>query len=227
MEISQPLNSSVKKEVGLWTQAYQDQLQQSQEAMDYLTERGFSAGTIEAAKLGYVGSAVELDHKQYEGRIVIPYLTTTGPVAIRFRTLPGDESGAPKYKDMSGVLGKPRLYNVQALAADPGGSMLYFCEGEFDTLTASQMGLTAVGCSGVNKWQDHWRMLLEGYDRIRILADNDDKGQGYEMGKTIESKMPKHDIRTILMPEGFDVNSAYLDGGKEDLLAWISGDYEE
>ena len=60
---------------------------------------------------------------------------------------------------------------------------------------------------------------------MRILADNDDTGQGAKLGEEIASKMPGHDVRTILMPVGHDVNSAFMEGGKEDLLDWINGTF--
>lgn len=221
-----PLNETDRHELEEATSEYAEQLVANQEAMDYLLGRGFTPDTISNYRLGFAQTPMP-GHEAGYGRIVIPYLTTRGPVKLRFRAMPGQDSTA-KYLDLSG--GTPRLFGVTSLANDTGGDIVYIAEGECDQMIATQIGLTAVGIPGVQSWRDHFSMLLEGYEKIRILADNDDAGQGAAMGKTIESKMPKHDIKTILMPSGFDVNSAYMDpenGGKDNLLAWINGEYEE
>lgn len=220
--ISQPLSELQKKDLESQVRGYQEQLKGSGEALEYLAGRGLSEETVEQARLGFVADAAQ-GHEKFAGRIVIPYLTTSGPVGVRFRKLPSAPEGVPKYQDVSGPMGKPRLYNVQSLAQDPGGSRVYVAEGEIDTLTAMQMGLTAVGISGVSKWQPFWKLLLEGYEQVFVLADNDDKGQGAEMAEAIANHMSNHDVRTVLMPSGHDVNSAFLEGGREALLDWIHG----
>lgn len=220
---TRPLSPSLKSDLITQVQAYQGQLGASEEASEYLAGRGLTERTIADAALGYVGVGegdAAQGHEKFRGRICIPYLTTTGPVKLRFRSV-GDSG--PKYMDMPG--NGPRLYNVAAIAEDTEGTTLHLCEGEFDTLIAQQAGLTAVGLPGVTSWQPHFRNVLEGYDQIIVLADNDDNGQGEEMGAHVAAQMPGTDVRTVLMPEGFDVNSAYLDGGAEALLEWVEGTF--
>ena len=68
------------------------------EAEDYLAERGI---TLEVARR--VGLGVVLDpitgHEQYENRLSIPYITRSGVVDIRFRSLDAQE---PKYMGLAG-----------------------------------------------------------------------------------------------------------------------------
>lgn len=228
---SQPLNALQKRDLTEQVETYQGYLRDSPEAMEYLVGRGLEEATIEAAKLGFVAVASQ-DHDGMAGRISIPYITTTGPVAVRFHKTPGMAEGIPKYKDMSGPAGKPRLYNVTSIANDPAGEVIYVCEGEFDTLIAQQIGLTAVGVSGAQKWQPHYRHLLEGYNQVIVLADRDDKPNkqtglrpGEEMANMIQTNLKGQDVRVVFMPEGHDVNSAYLDGDKQSLLDWINGEF--
>ena len=84
----------------------------------------------------------------------------------------------------------------------------------------------AIGCAGVSSWKDHYKHLLDGFQHVIVLCDNDDKGQGSEFGDAIVSKLPEQDVTKILMPKGHDVNSAYLDGGKENLIDWIQGTFK-
>lgn len=226
-----PLSRSLKADLITQVQGYQEQLQAAPEAMEYLVGRGLTEKTIADAALGYVsadGEGPAQGHEKFVGRIVIPYLTTSGPVKLRFRAL-GETTGA-KYLDMPGA--KTRLYNVLAIANDPIGDRLYICEGEFDTLIAQQVGLTAVGLPGATAWQPHFRQVLEGYDRVVILGDHDDKpskGSGLrpaeEMAQTVATELKNADVRPVYMPEGHDVNSAYLEGGKQNLLDWINGNF--
>lgn len=195
--------------------------------MEYLQEeRGLSTDTIGHFNLGLVPTWDEEDkvpagHNHLRGMISIPYMNERGVTAIRFRAMPG--SDGPKYLDLPGA--GTWLYNVTAISH--GGSTITICEGEVDTMTAHQMGLHAVGLSGVQKWKTHHRHLLEGFSHIRVLCDNDDSGVGMELGETIKKAMPNTFVELLPAPDGHDVNSAYLEGGAENLLEYwgISPDF--
>lgn len=199
---------------------YQEQLAGSPEAWEYLFDRGIGDDVIEKARLGYVGRP-RRGHEKAAGRIAIPYLTTSGPAQIRFRAIDDTE---PKYY---GLPGDPtRLFNVHTLADYPNGNTVYVCEGEMDAIVCHYLLdlQPAVGVAGIQAWKPHYRHLLEGFQNIVILCDNDDNGQGEKFGDELIDILRGQDARKVLMPKGFDVNSAYLDGGKH-LVDWINGSF--
>lgn len=222
-----PLLRTVKDELEEAAALYEDYLWDPDEdhgALEYLMEeRGFTEDTIKKFRLGYVAEAHDVSHAKMVGRIAIPYLSTTGPVKLRFRRV-GDGEGA-KFLDLPGAI--PRLYNVKSLAGHPNGDTAYITEGEPDTIIASQIGLgPVVGLPGVTSWQDRYEKLLEGYETLVILCDADDKGQGEEMGNQLATLLKGHNVRIVLAPDGHDLNSAFLEGGGENLLAWIRGEFD-
>lgn len=109
---------------------------------------------------------------------------------------------------------QPRVYNTAALHRP--SNFLCIAEGEPDTWTATQAGLPCVGLPGVSSFRDYMPRLFAGYEKIYVLADNDDKGQGLEFGEKIAERVPN--TRVMLMPEGHDVNSFVLEQGPEALL---------
>lgn len=99
--------------------------------------------------------------------------------------------------------------------------------------------MPAVGVPWVENWQPFFARVFKGYDDVFILADGDppkkrpscrkckDKGHeecqghraGLELAQKIESRVPQ--ARTVLMPEGRDVNSFVLEQGPDALRARI------
>lgn len=182
--------------------------------LDYLmTERGYSLETIKQFKLGAVlGPDVSPADEAKRGWISIPYLSPTGVLMIRYRRPPG--SDAPmKYWTSKGD--KMRMFNTNALV-NPG-HWIAICEGEGDTMAATQCGIPAVGVPGVHHWKPYMRQMLSGFSRIIVLADNDDKGQGQEFGEMLAGEL--EEAKTILAPPGHDVNSALVELGPAGLRA--------
>lgn len=218
------------------TEQYQEQLLSpaGERHYEYLNvERGLDHETILKFKLGAVLDA-NVSHEQASQMIAIPYLTPVGTVQIRFRKAPW-EPGNRKYWQTPGSL--IRMFNTNALL-DPG-TYIYVCEGEMDTIAATQAGLPAIGISGVNGWRDHFNLMLEGFDRIAFLADNDaDSDQEKEPpadwpeGKEWDNRgvglkfASKHADSlaggvVIQMPAGHDVNSYLIEAGPEALRAHV------
>lgn len=213
--ISKRLPPSLRSEVGQAAETYQGALwgDEGAEVLSYLREeRALSDESIGAFGLGVVAEPVA-GHEKYAGRIAIPYWDLTGPVKLRFRAAPWQETKA-KYLDMAG--NKPCMYNITAIAK--GGSEITITEGEIDCITANQMGLNSVALSGAQAWQKHYRNLLAGFSLVRVLCDNDDSGVGVEMGERIKAELPYTHVQLLLAPEGHDVNSAYKEQGAEALL---------
>ncbi len=178
-------------------------------AEEYLTNRGLAPDSIRSFRLGYVADSMP-GHEKYRGRIAIPYLSPDlATLQIRFRRL-GDGDGA-KYLTVPGDI--PRPYNTRVLELPV--STMAVCEGEIDAIAATQAGVPAIGIPGVKAWRNEWALPLDQYDVLYILADNDDSGQGAELGETIARRCSN--ARIILMDTGHDVNSFVQEHGPEAL----------
>jgi DNA primase len=174
------------------------------EAEDYLAERGIS---LEVARR--VGLGVVLDpatgHEQYENRLSIPYITRTGVVDLRFRSM---DSTEPKYLGLQGA--ETHLYNVRAVGR--ASNQMFVCEGEIDTITLDYVvGLPAVGVPGVNNWKKHYTKILADFERIFLFADGDQAGS--EFSKFLTKELGN--VVSIQMPDAEDVNSMYVKHGAE------------
>lgn len=153
------------------------------------------------------------------GRISIPYITQTGIVQMRFRAIPftgipGDPEPSPKIKGESGV--GTTIYNAIQLLSD--SEVICVCEGEFDTISAVQAGLPAIGIPGANAWQSVYGRALR-YRKVVVLADNDDHGEGLKFAKTVQQDVRGSRIK--LMPEGMDVNSFLVAHGEDKLKEYV------
>jgi len=181
----------------------------------YLTEtRKLSRETIERFRLGVVlGSDVSPTNETVRGFISIPYLSPTGVLSMRFRRPP--ESDAPmKYFSPKGT--KTRVFNTNALL-DPG-HWIAICEGEFDTIAATQCGIPAIGIPGVQSWAGYMRNMLSGFSRVIVMADNDDKnGEGLKFAEMVAEQLDE--VKIILAPKGHDVNSTLVELGPAGLRA--------
>lgn len=201
-EISLVVSNSWKTFLGEATETYHKALMASPEspAVEYLKSRGLSGVSAQFFKLGIVESPLP-GHEQYQGKLALPYLTSSGVVSMRFRALPPDDASGPKYLSVPGDI--PRLFNP----ADLSGwqSFVCICEGEFDAMTAHQAGLPAIGIPGVNGWKEFYSHCFKGYESVFILADNDDKGQGETFAEKVAGQVAN--ARIVLMPSGHDVNS--------------------
>jgi DNA primase len=212
------LSSSEKKSLVDRVLKYHEQLKSPDGAplLAYLTEeRQLSPETIDRFLLGAVVSPDVLDDEAL-GMIAIPYITPTGPVALRFRRPPTKETG-PKYWQPSGSI--LSVFNTPALLASE--DVVAITEGEFDCMILAQAGINAVGIPGASAWKDHFDLLFEGYREVIVCADNDDKvmknGEyaGRKFATSVAKKVPGP--RLVLMPEGYDINSYYCAFGREAL----------
>ena len=196
------------------TGLYQEALAGSP-AMAYLASRGLEAVAAQY-RLGYVASPA-FGHEFAQGMLAIPYLTPAGPVGMKFRRL---DDGLPKYR---GVPGQPsRLFNFPALfrAVDE----VAICEGEVDTSTLDGVvGIPAVGIAGAQNWQRHFAPIFDGYPKVWIFADNDQKedgsNPGWELAKTVVKAVP-HAVM-VSLPPNTDVNQMCNERGREAVLSLI------
>lgn len=171
-------------------------------AQDYLASRGIS---LEVARLAQLGVVVEPEtgHEQYVGRLSIPYITKSGVVDLRFRSL--NPAVEPKYMGLTGA--ETKMYNV--LDIDKAGDFIGVCEGELDTVTMSScIGIPCVGVPGANSWKRHYTRLLADFERVFIFADGDQPGR--EFANSLARELP---VTVVTMPDGEDVNSIYVSEG--------------
>ena len=171
-------------------------------AEDYLRSRGIPLEVARLAQLGVVAEP-EIGHEAFQGRLSIPYITKTGAVDLRFRSL--NPAVEPKYMGMTGA--DTKMYNV--LDIDKANDFIGVCEGELDTITLSAcVGIPCVGVPGANSWKKHYTRLLADFERIFVFADGDQPGT--EFARSLARELP---VTIVQLPEGEDVNSAYVKFG--------------
>jgi DNA primase len=174
------------------------------QAEDYLKSRGISMEIARLAQLGVVAEP-EIGHESFSGRLSIPYITKTGVVDLRFRSL--NPAVEPKYMGMTGA--ETKMYNV--LDVERAGDFIGVCEGELDTITVSScVGFFCVGVPGSNSWKKHYTRLLSDFQRVFVFADGDQAGT--EFARSLARELP---VTIVQLPDGEDVNSAFVKYGAE------------
>jgi DNA primase len=172
------------------------------QAEDYLKSRGIPLEVARLVSLGVVAEP-EVGHEAFTGRLSIPYITKTGVVDLRFRSL--NPAVEPKYMGMTGA--ETKMYNV--LDVERAGDFIGVCEGEIDTLTISRcVGIPCVGVPGANSWKKHYTRLLADFERVFVFADGDQPGT--EFARSLARELP---VTIIQLPDGQDVNSMFVQEG--------------
>jgi DNA primase len=190
---------SQKELLGLATQHYAESIYLAE---DYLKNRGIPMAVARLASLGVVAEP-EIGHEAFRGRLAIPYVTKTGVVDLRFRSL--NPAVEPKYMGMTGA--ETKMYNV--LDVERAGDWIGVCEGELDTITLSScVGIPCVGVPGANSWKKHYTRLLADFERVFVFADGDQPGT--EFARSLARELP---VTIVQLPDGEDVNSAYVKFG--------------
>jgi DNA primase len=173
-------------------------------AEDYLKNRGIPIEVARLASLGVVEEP-EVGHEQYIGRLAIPYITKTGIVDLRFRSL--NPAVEPKYMGLTGA--ETRMYNV--IDIEKANNFIGVCEGELDTITMSGcVGIPCVGVPGANSWKKHYTRLLADFERVFVFADGDQPGT--EFARSLARELP---VTIIQLPDGHDVNSMFVQDGAD------------
>lgn len=182
------------------------------EAEDYLAERGITMEQARKVRLGVVLEPLT-GHEAYINRLAIPYITRSGVVDIRYRSMDASE---PKYMGMAGST--THLYNVSAFFH--ATSYISICEGEIDTITLDTIcNIRAVGVPGVSNWKKHYTRLLQDFEKVFLFADGDNAGS--EFGKTLSRELAN--LIVVQMPDGEDVNSMYRSHGADYFSQKIEG----
>ena len=181
------------------------------EALAYLEGRGISESVAARFSLGVVSDPAP-GHEHHAGWLSIPYITALDLcVGFKFRRL---DEGKPKYGSPTGQ--KSHLYNVQdILKLAP---RIVVCEGELDTVIVSGvLGLPAVGVPGVAAWKPHFSNLLNGYDVVYIVGDNDVKEDGTNPGAEFSRRVASEVMNgtIVQLPPNMDITDYYLANGAD------------
>lgn len=179
----------------------------------YLQGRGIGREAACAQRLGFVSEPMP-GWERFVGMMSIPYLTPGGVMAIKFRRIEGD---GPKYDAPSGQ--SARLFNAGALAHTDSDTVL-ICEGELDAIVGTHaLGVPSVGRPGGGTWLEHWCRCFADFDRVLIVADNDDKEDGSNPGlksaKKVQSLIPESQL--VLPPLGMDLNEWVTEAGADEV----------
>lgn len=190
-----------------------------EKARTYLERRDlWDADVLATFRLGVVVNP-RPEHRHFEGRLSIPYLTRSGTVSMNFRCIEDHdcrEMGKDHKKYLKPTASDDRLYNVNALHA--AEDILYVAEGELDTITATVVGFPTVGIAGASKWEDHYVKLFEDFQEVIVLADGDSAGEQFASRILHENE----NARVVYMPDGEDVNSVITKDGDEWLREIIA-----
>jgi len=199
-------------------QIYEEDLKGSI-AEKYLSNRGLTKEVQTYFRLGYVkpeGSHFP-GHEFMGDRLVIPYITNSGIVQMRFRAIPenGEVAGpcaSPKYKSETGA--SVTMFNVRDFSTQ---GIIAVTEGEIDAITAHMAGIPAIGIPGAENWEKKADVFARAFyfRKVVILADNDDKGAGKEFAKDVQKSIKGS--RIIMMPNGYDVNKFVMEFGTNAL----------
>jgi DNA primase len=200
-------SNSQKELLGKATKSYAESIHLAE---GYLASRGIPLEVARLAQLGVVAEP-EVGHEAYTGRLSIPYITKTGVVDLRFRSL--NPAVEPKYMGMTGA--ETRMYNV--LDVERAGDWIGVCEGELDTLTMSRcVGFPCIGVPGANSWKKHYTRLLADFERVFVFADGDQPGR--EFASSLARELP---VTVVGFEDGADVNSVFVERGAEYILEKI------
>jgi DNA primase len=203
-----PLSASEKASLLAAAARYHRDVDQVSE---YLLGRGIGPEWSERFRLGFVADPLSGD-EAYKGRLSIPGLGREGlPYSLRFRSVDGSD---PKYL---GKHGPTRLFNIRAL--HEADNDIHITEGELDAITLEMCGLRAVGVCGANSWKAYYPRMFAGFTRVYVWGDGDAAGRTFSQ-KVTDSVLSGHSVR---MREGNDVNSVYLDAGKDGVLECLEG----
>jgi DNA primase len=202
--VSVKLSLDARKSLAEATIAYHAQVGMIAE---YLAARGVTKQSADMYRLGYVNEPL-VGHEQYKGRLAIPYLTPTGPVDVRFRSI--EDDGGPKYLSRPGAEG--HLFGVNAFQVET--DFIAICEGELDTIiTHGECGVPAVGIPGSNGWKSWYWRAFQDYRKVFVLCDGDQAGR--DLGKKIAQQL---DVAVVVsMPDNMDVNEVFLSEGSDGI----------
>ena len=185
----------------------------------YLRGRGLSEATIQAARLGYVPTAVrdapedwgiESQSSIYipANVILIPWIVNGRLWALKYRRMDVGTRNE-RYMSVKGSKLSGAMYQEDNLN---GHRVIVFTEGEFDALLLQQYAgqlagvATTGGCSGTIPLSAKFAVMAA--DRVLVAYDNDEPGEN-GAHSIIETSAKATRLRPI---SGKDISEMYLSG---------------
>ncbi|HEV7348717.1 CHC2 zinc finger domain-containing protein [Telluribacter sp.] len=192
----QPLHTEIYEALKTYCES-QPETSISQEANEYLRQRGFSDYTLRrfgifvikdyhsasyflrsqfaTADLRDSGLYNEKDNLIfYKHAIIIPYYQNEKLVYLQGRVIGRPEDKTPRYQFLNGV--PISLFNGDMLRKVRTGRTVYLTEGAFDCMTLVQQGHPAVSLGSVTLFKKEWAKLFQRFE-ICFWFDNDPAGQ--------------------------------------------------
>lgn len=181
---------------------YHDQLES---VLPYFEGRGFTRQHCVMFGLGAVEEPLP-GHELFKGRAVLPYVTPTGVVGLKFRCPEDHKCSELDHQKYLGLPGAHMLmFNTRAFLFD--SEVIVLTEGELDAMAVQMLtGLPAVGYPGTQSWQHCWDRAFTGYQRVLIMADGDKPGR--DSAKALAKRIPQADV--IYLPDRQDSNSLLI-----------------
>ena len=169
-------------------------------------ERGISVATLEEAGVWWK------DDDNYPVRV--PYRNLSGEWYTRVMWNPAlaRESGP---KVLSPKNAEYHLYNP--LRIGPNAELVFFCEGEYDTLSVIDCGYPAVGSQGTNTFNPVWARLFGG--AINCIAFDGDVA-GVNASRTLRKFFKDQGSYAYIVQtnEDYDLNDLHQQGILKEFL---------
>lgn len=186
---------------------YRQQFHESDSAgSTYWGNRGLTITTAAEFQIGFVKRPIRGDQR-FRNSIAVPYLTPSGIVSMKFRTIKDDT----EYRFAKDSGDPNRIFNTGALMQT---QPVWVSEGEFDAMALAQCGLPALAIPGATQWKDEWARVFRGRD-VTVVCDGDEAGR--QFGEKLTSRI--YGAKIIEMPDDEDVCSMLVSKGED----WIKG----
>lgn len=188
-------------------------------SLDIVTEyRGISVETLEAC-----GVYWEETDEWYPVRV--PYRHKYGEWYERKLIDPRKRDDMPKGKTkVLHPAGKPpHLYNPLRLG--PDADILFFCEGEYDTLSVIDAGYKAIGNQGASSFNRTWARLFGGSTNI-FAYDGDSAGRKSAAEMAHIFKEVGNSALILDVGDDRDLNQLHQEGWLGELLEDFLADNE-
>ncbi len=193
---------------------------------DFLTPLGLTPPDLidePKAKGSALGQIVKTwTYKRVDGGVV-QYVHKYLPKGFRPELPNGEQKHPPKEE-------RVLLYLPEVRARAEAGGVITLCEGEKDADNAIKAGAVATtmpGGTGMG-WQERYTDMLRGASEVRIVADDDPKGEGMKHARKVAASLARAGIpwRIYLPAAGNDLSDHLATGAALNDLIEVRDDDE-
>ena len=193
---------------------------------DFLTPLGLTPPDLfdePKAKGSALGQIVKTwTYKRVDGSVV-QYVHKYMPKGFRPELPNGEQKHPPKEE-------RVLLYLPEVRAQAEAGGVITLCEGEKDAdaaIKAGAVATTMAGGTGMG-WQERYTDMLRGAQEVRIVADDDTKGDGMKHARKVAASLARAGIawRIYLPAAGNDLSDHLATGATLNDLIEVRDDDE-